>query len=235
MKLGERLVAIAQMVSQGATVADIGTDHAYLPVELIRQGKVSTAIAGDVHVGPYQAATATVRQAGLSERISVRLGDGLAILKPGEVDTVILAGMGGSTMIRILAAEEAVAATLKQLILQPMNGAALLREWLHRQNWQFTEEALVEEEDHLYEIIRVLKQPEQLERAFKPLRPILYEVGPLLWHNKPPLLSRHLLLKINSLEGVLEQLERSTSLATAQKSKFCREQLDELREMMACL
>lgn len=235
MKLGERLAAIAHMVLNGATVADIGTDHAYLPVELIRQGKVSTAIAGDVHEGPYQAAMATVKHAGLSKQISVRLGDGLAILKPGEVDTVILAGMGGSTMIRILAAEEAVAATLKQLILQPMNGAALLREWLHRQNWQFAEETLVEEEDHLYEIIRVLKQPEQLERAFKPLKPILYEVGPLLWHNKPPLLSRHLLLKINSLEGVLEQLERSTSLATAQKSKFCREQLDELREMMACL
>ncbi|WP_215829850.1 tRNA (adenine(22)-N(1))-methyltransferase [Pelorhabdus rhamnosifermentans] len=235
MKLGERLAAIAQMVLPGATIADIGTDHAYLPVELIRRGKVSRAIAGDIHEGPYQAATVTVKEAGLSKQISVRLGDGLAVLEPGEVDTVILAGMGGSTMIQILAAQGNVTASLKQIILQPMNGAALLREWLHKQKWLFVEETLVEEEGHLYEIIRVMKQSEQMERAVQPLKPILYEVGPLLWHNKPPLLSRHLLLKIHSLEGVLEQLKRSTSLAAAQKSKFYRGKLDELREMMACL
>ena len=246
MKFRNRLSAIFEMVPIGVTVADIGTDHAYLPVELILQNKVAFAVAGDVHEGPYQAAQATVRQAGLSEKISVRLGDGLAVLCPGEVDTVILAGMGGSTMIAILAASPAVTAQLKMLIMQPMNGAALLRRWLVHQGWSFDAETLVREEGRLYEIIRVTKGihdgAEQSQQGVVRLgddiwqdESLLYEIGPLLWRNKHPLLKLQLTLKIQALEAVLEKLEQSTSLLATIKAQQYRQQLAQLKEIIPCL
>ncbi len=245
MKFRARLSAIVEMVPNGVTVADIGTDHAYLPVELILQNKVPFAVAGDVHEGPYQAAQATVRQVGLSEKISVRLGDGLAVICPGEVDTVILAGMGGSTMIAILAASPAVTAQLKMLILQPMSGAALLRKWLATAGWAFDAETLVEEEGRLYEIIRVnrivdkVKQPSEaavkLDDDQWPELPLLYEIGPLLWRNKHPLLKWQLTLKITSIEQILRELERSTSPQSISKTQYYCEQLVKLKELLSCL
>ncbi len=235
MKLDARLTAVADMVPQGAKIADIGTDHAYLPVTLVLKHKVAFAIAADVHEGPCQAAAATVGRAGLAKEVPVRLGDGLAVLHPHEVETVIIAGLGGSTIIQILAAHAAVREHLERLILQPMNGAALLRKWLAKHNWQFDEESLVEEEGRLYEIIRVIKKNVLADQVDEPISPVLYEIGPLLWRNKHPLLKRQLLLKIQSLEDVLQALERSASLSAAQKSRQCHQQLAQLKEMMICL
>lgn len=246
MKFRARLSAIVEMVPLGATVADIGTDHAYLPVELILQNKVSFAVAGDVHEGPYQAAAATVSQAGLLEKISVRLGNGLTVLRPGEVDTVIIAGMGGSTMIAILAASPSVTAKLKLLILQPMNGAALLRRWLVCQGWLFDDESLVRDDGRIYEIIRVINRTaaseEQLRESAVRLieekgldESLLYEIGPLLWRNKHPLLRFQLAAKVQSLEIVLGELERSTSLPAVSRAQQYREQLVQLKEILSCL
>jgi tRNA (adenine22-N1)-methyltransferase len=245
MKFRARLSAIVEMVPNGVTVADIGTDHAYLPVELILQNKVPFAVAGDVHEGPYQAAQATVQQAGLSEQISVRLGDGLAVLGAGEVNTVILAGMGGSTMVAILAASPTVTAQLKLLILQPMSGAALLRQWLVAEGWDFDAETLVKEEGRIYEIIRVrnrgLDRAEQPGQAALPhsdewqREPLLYEIGPLLWRDKHPLLRCQLLLKIKSIEQILQELERSASPQAINKTQYYCEQRVKLKELLSCL
>lgn len=92
-------MAIADLVPPCAKLADIGTDHAYLPAYLIQSGKVLTAIAGEVNEGPYCSACAMIERLGLTEQVTVRFGDGLAVLSPGEVDTVIIAGMGGATMV----------------------------------------------------------------------------------------------------------------------------------------
>src|SRR4051794_11569025 len=101
LKLSHRLSALADWVPQGARFADIGTDHAMLPVYLMQNGKINYAVAGDVHAGPVEAARRQVSEAGLEGAVSVRLGDGMSVLSPGEVDTVTLAGMGGSLMVRI--------------------------------------------------------------------------------------------------------------------------------------
>lgn len=247
MKFRARLSAIVDMVPAGMTVADIGTDHAYVPVELILQNKISFAVAGEVCKGPYQAAQATVRQAGLSEKISVRLGDGLAVLSPGEVDSVILAGMGGSTMMAILAASPTVTAQLKTLILQPMSGAAQLRQWLVTEGWEFDAETLVKEEGRVYEIIRVsnsaLERVEQSQESSARLcddkwqddKPLMYEIGPLLWRNKHPLLKCQLILKIQSIERILHELERSTIPQSISKTQYYCEQLVKLKELLSCL
>ena len=146
MKLGHRLKVIASMVPTGLTLADIGTDHAYLPIYLIEQNIVPCAIAGDVHQGPYLTAQNAVSSLQLEHRISVQLGNGLEVVKPGEADVVVIAGMGGATIIDILQSCPEVTRTVKRLILQPMIAASLVRKWLHTHGWWIVEEQLVEEE-----------------------------------------------------------------------------------------
>lgn len=153
MHIDNRLQAVAALVPQGARLADIGTDHAYLPVWLWEQGRIAQAVAGDIAAGPCRAARTTIAMYGASKAIEVRQGSGLAVLKPGEVDCIAICGMGGSTIISILEADMETARTAQCLILQPMAGAAGLRRWLVQQGWSIVAEDLVDDEPHFYEII----------------------------------------------------------------------------------
>jgi len=160
LKLVGRLAALAELVPRGSRVADIGTDHAYLPIELVQEHIVASAIAGDVHLGPWKAAKEHVDALGLTQRISVRLGDGITVLSPGEVDVVIIAGMGGQTIIEILIGKPEVTKSLKRLILQPMVAANTVRSWLNENQWGVVDERLVQEEIsrnfYLYTLINSL-------------------------------------------------------------------------------
>lgn len=186
MQLGARLQTVADFVPWGSRVADIGTDHAYLPIMLTEEKKVTGVIACDVNEGPYAVACHMVREAGLAETIEVRLGDGLKVLKPDEVDVVTIAGMGGGLICEILEASVDVVEALTALVLQPMNGAVELRNWLYANKWYIEDEALTIEEDRLYEVIYarqgVQERPEEL----------LLEIGPVLWRKKPKLLKKHI-------------------------------------------
>ena len=101
--LSKRLRKIADMVDGGSKLADIGTDHAYLPVYLMKEKKILSAVAGDIHYGPYKTAYNFVRNNNMDNSIDVRIGDGLTILNPGETDVLVIAGMGGATIVKILA------------------------------------------------------------------------------------------------------------------------------------
>lgn len=154
MNLGDRLQAVADFVPQGSRVADIGTDHGYLAVELVKSGKAKFVVASDKNTGPYEAAVRTVRENGLADNvISVRLGDGLKRLKPGEVDTVCIAGMGGALMVEILEGSPDVVETLDTLILQPQSAAPELRRWIYRKHWHIEDESLALDDGRIYEII----------------------------------------------------------------------------------
>ena len=153
MKLGARLAAIAAYVLPGSRVADIGTDHGYLAAHLVARGDVGFVIAGDVNEGPLATARELINNLGLTDKIAVRLGDGLAVVRPEEVDTVVIAGMGGTTMIHILTPQTGLAHKLKRLILQPMVGAGTLRLWLVKNGFCLVDERLVREEGRIYEII----------------------------------------------------------------------------------
>lgn len=229
MLLRPRLSAIASFVPRGSRVADIGTDHAYLPVFLLQAGAVEQAIAIDVHPGPYQAAVETVTSAGLSNAISVRLGDGLTVLAEGEADTVVIAGMGGNTIIKILEDSFPVAQSLTRLILQPMVASAAIRRWLAANGWCIVDETLVEDDRILYEII-VAEQGTTL-----PYPQIFDDIGPKLWMNRHPLLRNHINRLIVQYSGILAEMSKSSAARSTMKYQEYARRIAELEEKCACL
>ena len=151
--LDKRLRAVAALVRPGSRVADIGTDHAYLPVSLVQSGVCPSAIASDVRSGPLAAAESHVMAAGLFAQISLRLGDGLMTVMPQEVDDIVIAGMGGETVAAILEAAPWVRDTRLRLILQPMTRAEDTRRWLLTNGFTLDEEHLVTDGRHLYPVM----------------------------------------------------------------------------------
>ncbi|MBC7324419.1 MAG: SAM-dependent methyltransferase, partial [Moorella sp. (in: Bacteria)] len=130
MRLPKRLAAIAEFVPPGKVAADIGTDHAYLPVYLVQTGRSPRVIATELNEKPWMRARFWVSSFHLEDKIEVRLGAGLQVLSPGEVQVVVVAGMGQNTIRELLAATPAVLYRLERLILQPMSDAGNLRLWL---------------------------------------------------------------------------------------------------------
>lgn len=153
LELTPRLQAVADLVPPGAAMADIGTDHAYLPVWLLLEGKISRAVAADINKGPLDRAKLTAKEYDCRENIAFRLCDGLAAITPDEVDTIAIAGMGGETIAAILAAASWTQNPDYTLILQPMSAQNDLRGWLWRNGFGIVEERIIREGDKLYNIL----------------------------------------------------------------------------------
>lgn len=150
MELSPRLRAVADWVPQGARFADIGTDHGYLPVWLIRSGVIQNAIAADLRAGPLEAARRTAERFGLGELISFRLCDGLTGIAPGEVDAVAIAGMGGETIAGILDAAKWTLTEKTLLLLQPQSAFFELRTYLNERGYHIQKEKIIREGKRLY-------------------------------------------------------------------------------------
>lgn len=158
MKITERLLTIAQMVNRGDRVADIGSDHAYLAIHLIKQGISPMVIASDLNAGPLANAQSAIAQHGLKARISTRLGGGLSPYLQGEVDAYVIAGMGGHLITDILNTAPALSQSAKYLILQPMQNRPELRRWLHQNGYCIVAERIAIEGCKYYEIIKATAQ-----------------------------------------------------------------------------
>ncbi len=211
MNIGDRLEAIGKLVPQGCVLADIGTDHAYLPVWLLEQGKIASAIAGDIAEGPCLAAKNTVSMHGMKGKVEVRLGSGLKVLQTGEADCIAIAGMGASTMIEILEADMPLAVEAKRLVLQPMAGAASLRKWLIQNGWHIVAEDLVADGRHLYEIMAVERGESE---AFSDA---VLEIGPSLIEAKHPLLAKQFARQINNYKKLLANMGKSEQARASEK------------------
>jgi len=150
MQLSARLEKLIEMAGSGVCAADIGTDHALVPIELVRRGAFERAAAGDLRKGPLAAAFLHVRQAGLAERISLRLGDGLSVITPGEADVVLISGMGGALMQRILTEGDDAAKAARRLVLSPQSEIPEFRSFLQKSGFRITEESVVYEDRKFY-------------------------------------------------------------------------------------
>ena len=152
-QLDDRLAAVARWVLPGKTMADIGTDHAYLPCWLVSSGICPKAVASDVAQGPFERAEQVVSNFGLTKEISVRLGSGLSVLEPGEAGTVVLAGMGGKLICELLQSEPEVTGSACRLVLQPQRNQELVRSWLAAHGWRIIADDLAKNGKMWYNII----------------------------------------------------------------------------------
>ena len=150
IRLTNRLSAAASLVRGGGSIADVGTDHAYLPVYLCQTGKIKRAVASDIGEGPLENAARTVERFGLSDRIGLRLSDGLAAYAPGEVDEILICGMGGELIAGILRATPWICRPGMHLVLQPMSHGVDVRRFLCENGFQIENELCVSEGRRVY-------------------------------------------------------------------------------------
>ncbi|NLN82462.1 MAG: SAM-dependent methyltransferase [Clostridiales bacterium] len=177
MRLDNRLSLVASYVRRGSRIADIGTDHAHLPVWLIGNGICPSAIATDIRSGPAERARLNIKKAGLESSISVRLGDGLDCVAPDEVDDIIIAGMGGETIAEILGSAAWTKDSRYHLILQPMSKPDFLHEFLFTNGYAIHSEQTAAEGARLYPVISAGYDPQKAARQAS--RPASYIIGGL--------------------------------------------------------
>lgn len=209
--LSKRLATVASYVPAGARMADIGSDHAYLPAALALQKKISYAVAGEVVKGPYENAVSEIKGHGLTDLIKPRLADGLAAITPADrIDTVVIAGMGGTLIAEILERGKDRLQGVRRLVLQPNVGEGRLRRWLMDNRYQIMAEQIVAEDDHIYEII--VSEP-----SVVPFRYSDYELmfGPRLLEKKGPVFTAKWRDYIKRQQGVIHQMEQAQKIPVA--------------------
>jgi len=205
MKLSNRLQAIANFIPKNSLVGDIGTDHGYIPMHLIENGISKKVIASDVSQGSLNKTISYIHDLNYNEKVIARLGDGLECFKPFEIDTVVIAGMGGLLIRDILNKDINLTNTITNFILQPMVASNDLREYLCKNNFEIVDEDLVKEDDKYYEIIFAKKGKENIDKE------IYYEISKLIIGKRHPLLKEFIEHKIKLSTSILNNLEDKTS------------------------
>lgn len=251
IKLSDRLQRLLEQVPEGSRLADIGSDHALLPVAAVGSGRVPSAIAGEVNPGPFEAARRGVAEAGLSRKIDVRRGDGLEVLEPGEVDCITIAGMGGSLIAAILERGQKLGKLVgvKRLALQPNVGEDILRRWLLQNGWLLVAEQILEEDGKIYEILTAIPESDGAAGANEQLyreqvlaggkvtcdRALLLQMGPWLIQAPNDVFMAKWQGEISKLESILASLSRSELDAAEEKRSRIKLQIKQTREVLECL
>ena len=220
VKLSERLQAIADMVTEGYSLADIGTDHAWIPVYLCQKGSIPSAIAMDVREGPLEGAARHIREAGMEDRIQVRLSDGLQKLEPGEAESVVMTGMGGSLICRILSDAGDKTGSFAELILGPQSEAYLVRTFLEEHGFTIREEKMILEDGKYYPILRAVPGTERRNS----MTPEEIAFGPCLLANRDSVLYSWLIRKKETDERILKDLNDTNSESAETRRKALREE-----------
>ncbi|MBR1390858.1 MAG: SAM-dependent methyltransferase [Lachnospiraceae bacterium] len=233
-RLSPRMQALADLAEPGGAVADIGTDHAYLPIYLVESGRVAHAIAMDINEGPLQRAEEHIREAGLTPYIEVRQSDGLTALAPGEVSQIIIAGMGGTLMLRILGQGRAVTEKLSVMLLQPQSGLAEVRDYLTQHtDFRITAEDMKRDAGKYYTILKCEKSVPENAHYRQPLSAIEREYGPLLIRNRHPVLREYLQRELKNAERIQKELEsREPTVAVEKGRRQLRAKLAQIRQAL---
>ena len=204
--------AVAAMVTSGGVLADVGTDHGYIPIALIQRQKIKSAIAMDINKGPLARAQDNIASARLGDYIQTRLSDGVAALGEGEADSILIAGMGGELVIHILSEGEKVCKAASELILQPQSDIRKVREYLRLHHYKIVDEDMICEDCKYYPIMRVINV--ELDNAWMKMdeqtRVACDIYGPLLLRNGNPVLRRFLVRQHRQLTQILQTLQAQT-------------------------
>lgn len=220
MELSRRLRAVAGLVTEGASVADIGTDHGYIPIYLVQNNIAKKVIASDINEGPLQRAGIHIREYGeIKDRIETRRSDGLKEIKPGEADTMIAAGMGGGLVIKILEEGKDVTDYMDSLILQPQSEAARVRGYLNEHALQIVEEDMVEEDGKYYPMMKAVHGEQEKYTEIE----LLY--GKQLLKNRHPILKEYLLREMRIKKDIALKLKKSKSLRASERLREIEKEL----------
>lgn len=224
MKLSPRLQKILSLINS-AKVADIGTDHAFLPVCLAKERRMEKLIATDLNSGPLAIAAKQIADSDCSDLVELRQGSGLSCLIPGEVEEIVIAGMGGELIADILAQDLPTAKRVQHLILQPMSKSSDLREFLNQQGFSFLEETLVREDYHIYEIMVV-----KWTGIVKDYTALEIKFGPCLISQGEELFYSFLEQKKQKCEKILAVLAGKEGNRVRKEEHLLRKELAQLKE-----
>lgn len=229
IRLTARLQKIADQVTRGHRVADIGTDHGYIPIYLLKNKISPFVIAGDINKKPLNSAQNNIEANKLAKSIETRLGSGLSILRPKEVDTVIIAGMGGLLISELLEDSKETVKALDSLILQPMQTQSELRRYLVGNNFTIEKDILVKEGRYIYEII--VARPGKQEVA----DPIYYEIGFHIYSNPKPLAAEFISRKIKTTREIIQNIGNHAAEPSIEVLEGLKQKLEKLEEVFLCL
>ena len=229
MQLSKRLEAIASMVTPGNRLVDVGCDHGYLPIALVRRQIIPSAIAMDVRSGPLGRAKENIEAYGLNPYIETRLSDGLEALQPGEGDTLSVAGMGGPLIERILSRNVEVSESFQELILQPQSEIGNFRRYLVECGFTVSQEDMVWEDGKFYPIIKaVFKKTAHKDRYTD----IEFYYGKRLLESRHPVLYSYLEKELEKVQQIARRLQASS---TVNAKKRLREILKEKQRIEAAM
>lgn len=226
MKLSKRLMNVASFVTEGSNIADIGTDHGFIPIYLVKKNLVKNALAMDVGKGPLERAALHIREEGLEDRIQTRLSDGLEKLKSGEADSIVIAGMGGDLIVRILAGGESVLPSIKELILSPQSEPEKVRFYLQENGFTIIREAMLLDEEKYYTVIKAVKgfMAEQ--------SPIELRYGKYLLDERDSVLIQYLNKEKRKFEAVREDLQNRSGESVQIRLKDIKGKIDRIKEAL---
>lgn len=241
MELSKRLQTVAMAVTPGNRIADVGTDHGYIPIYLVKKGVCPKAYAMDVNKGPLARAAEHIKQEMLSDRIETRLSDGLLKLSPEEADTIIIAGMGGELICRILREASQFLSAGRELILQPQSEWFKVRSLLHDYGYHIEKEWFLKEDGKYYVVIKALPaadgQPEHYPDAFS------YTYGACLLRERNPVLLTYLQKEMDKKKTILEQMTgiknqsqknpEQNAAKREQRQKQLEQEIREIRNYLA--
>ena len=220
VKISERLRTAAGLIGEGERLADVGTDHGYVPIYLVERKRIPSAIAMDIRTGPLERAREHIRMYGMEDYIQTRLSDGVAALKPGETDTILIAGMGGGLVIHILESGRVICEQAHGLVLQPQSDIDKVRKYLYENDYVITAEKMVCEEEKYYPMMHV--QHGHMEE----LADIEWKYGAFLLKEKNPVLGSFLKKEETTLTGVLQNLRQ-------QPKERVKERILEIESLLA--
>lgn len=215
MELSKRLNMILSKVDKCECMADVGTDHGYVVVELIRRELCNKAIATDINKGPIEKAKINIGFEGMLDRVYCRLGGGFYPLKKGEVNAVIVAGMGGNLIRDIILADMPKVKVMDYLILQPAQNPEVLREFLYNNSFEIIDEDICKDDGKYYECFKVKYSKESINT--KEYSEFDYEISPLLLEKGSEPIKDYISSKIESYEKILGYIKDTSDLARERK------------------
>lgn len=211
MKINKRLQKIVDLTPKCNSIADIGTDHGYVPIQLLKDEKIKSAVAADINEMPLQKAMINAEFENVADRISFRQGSGLTVLKKGEVNGAIIAGMGGILIKDIMHKSIDIVKSLDFLILQPAQNPEILREYIYSGKYSIIKEDLEREDDgRFYEYIKLRYNEEVYSFSTKAFD---FEMSPILVAEKHPLLRDYITAKLVELKTIIQKLDLNSAAA----------------------